>query len=53
MFSTQLLAMATPQASDLWAFYVLAALWIGILGGAWLMVSWFGSRSAQEGHRGL
>lgn len=46
-------AMVPPRPSDLWAFYVLAVLWIGIFGFVFVMNRWFGPGSDDEGHRGL
>lgn len=48
-----LLDMVSPNGSDLWAFYILTGLWVGILGTAWVLVNWFGNPSVDEGHRGL
>lgn len=46
------LAMPSPQQSDLWAFWLLAGLWAVILGSAWILFRWL-RRGADEGQRGL
>jgi hypothetical protein len=50
---TRLLALelARPEPTDLWAFWLLAGLWMGILSTAWLLVRWLAS--SDEGTRGL
>ena len=49
----ELLALARPSGSDLWAFWVLAGLWIVILSLIWAMVRWLRDASDDEGPRGL
>lgn len=45
--------MARPSGSDLWAFWVLAGLWVVILSFVYVMVRWLRDPSNDEGHRGL
>jgi hypothetical protein len=49
----ELLALARPSGSDLWAVWVLAGLWVVILGFVWAMARWLRDRSDDEGPRGL
>lgn len=44
-----LIAFARPAAADLWAFWVLAGLWVGILAFVWFLVRWI--RQPDEGAR--
>ncbi|GEM_PF-6392865 len=48
-----LLAFVPPEPPDLWAFYVLAGLWVLILSFVLVMVRWLRDHSVDEGHRGL
>ena len=48
-----LLSMARPSGPDLWAFWLLIALWIAIFGFVWVMARWLRESSDDEGHRGL
>ncbi|PRQ02271.1 hypothetical protein ENSA5_25070 [Enhygromyxa salina] len=48
-----MLTMFRPSGPDLWAFWVLAGLWIVILSFVWGMVRWLRDQSEDEGHRGL
>ena len=48
-----LVTMVRPTGSDLWAFWVLAGLWIIILSFVWKMARWLRGPSDDEGHRGL
>ena len=48
-----LVCMAQPSGSDLWAFWVLAGLWVVISIFVWWLVRWLRDRSEDEGHRGL
>ena len=48
-----LISMVRPSASDLWAFWVLAGLWVVITSFVWWMVRWLRDPSDDEGHRGL
>jgi hypothetical protein len=45
------LGLPQPQPTDLWAFWLLAGLWMGILSIAWLLIRWLAK--ADEGTRGL
>lgn len=45
------LELARPEPTDLWAFWLLAGLWMGILSTAWLLVRWLAK--TDEGTRGL
>lgn len=48
-----LVTMIRPAGPDLWAFWVLAGLWIIILSFVWGLVRWLRDPSDDEGHRGL
>ncbi|MFV8753557.1 hypothetical protein ACNOYE_23640 [Nannocystaceae bacterium ST9] len=43
--------LARPKPTDLWAFWLLAGLWMGILSSAWVLYRWL--RKDDEGTRGL
>jgi hypothetical protein len=45
------LELAPPEPTDLWAFWLLAGLWAGILSTTWILVRWLAK--ADEGTRGL
>ena len=47
------LAFALPNASDLWAFYLLAAVWLVIAGGAWILTRALSAAALPESERGL
>lgn len=53
LFTPMAVAIARPEASDLWAFWVLAGLWVVILSFVWVMVRWLREPSDDEAHRGL
>jgi len=42
-----------PSGPDLWAFWVLAGLWVVILSFVWVMARWLRDPSNDEGNRGL
>ncbi|HVI01377.1 MAG TPA: hypothetical protein VM869_21815 [Enhygromyxa sp.] len=46
-------AAVRPSGSDLWAFWVLAGLWVVILSFVWVMARYLRDRSNDEGPRGL
>ena len=48
-----LISMIRPSGPDLWAFWVLAGLWVVITSFVWWMVRWLRDSSDDEGHRGL
>ncbi len=43
--------LVRPKPTDLWAFWLLAGLWMGILSSAWVLVRWL--RADDESTRGL
>lgn len=46
-----LTAIPMPKPSDLWAFWLLAGLWMGMLSTAWVVYRWL--RRDDESTRGL
>lgn len=52
-FSLMGAAAVRPSGSDLWAFWVLAGLWVVILSFVWVMARYLRDRSNDEGPRGL
>jgi len=48
-----LLAWVRPSGPDLWAVWVLAGLWVVILGFVWWMIRWLRDSSKDDGPRGL
>ena len=53
IFAFSTLAAIRPSGSDLWAFWVLAGLWVVILSFVYLMARWLRDSSNDEGPRGL
>lgn len=47
------LFVARPTGPDLWAFWVLAGVWLVILTFVWVMVRWLRDPSNDEDQRGL
>ncbi len=45
------LGFPRPEATDLWSFWLLAGLWMGILSTAWLVFRWL--HHDDETTRGL
>lgn len=47
------LLVVRPSGPDLWAFWILAGLWIAILTFVGAMVRWLREPSSDEDHRGM